>query len=176
MALPPDNPLLGRAKVPHVCHAEFGRRYCIGGGKAAQLQKDTTVMDEQKLWSIYRSIPIGDCDGCHECGEKCAGEIKMTRLEFLRIRACLGDRPAPAQRQRAAGEFAAPCRFYDPSLPGCIVYPARPLICRLFGLVEWLPCPIGRRQPEAENAGAVMEWYSTQDLRTYAQWLEQYPS
>ncbi len=176
MAVPPHNLLLGGWRFHIFVIAKFGRQCHVSGGKAAKLQKDTTVMDEQRLWSIYRSIPIGDCDGCHECGEKCAGEIKMTRLEFLRIRAYLGDRAAPAQRQRAVGEFAAPCRFYDPSLPGCIVYPVRPLICRLFGLVQWLPCPIGRRQPEVENAGAIMEWYSTQDLRTYAQWLEQYRS
>ena len=97
----------------------------------------------------------------------------MTRSEFLRVRAALGDRPAPPQRDRAAGEMSAPCRFYDPDLPGCVVYAARPLVCRLFGLVEWLPCPIGRRGPEVDDAREMMGWYSSQDLRTHAQWLEQ---
>ena len=97
----------------------------------------------------------------------------MTREEFLRIRATLGDRPDPPQRERAAGQMSAPCRFYAPDLPGCTVYAARPLICRLFGLVEWLPCPTSRRGAEVPDAREMMDWYGSQDLRTYAQWLKQ---
>jgi hypothetical protein len=142
------------------------------GGKGASARKLPVVVDDERLQAIYAALPTGPCDGCHECGSKCAGEVQMTRAEYLRIRAALGGQPPPPQRERADGEMYAPCRFYEARLPGCLVYHARPLICRLFGLVEWLPCPIGRTAAEVEDARGIISWYSTQDVMHFDRWAE----
>ena len=54
------------------------------------------------------------------------------------------------------------CRFRDMDLGRCAIYPARPLICRLMGHVEWLPCPIEKikRLPSTRDAIALMQSYS----------------
>jgi Fe-S-cluster containining protein len=79
---------------------------------------------------------------------------------------------SPRVEDLGDGSSVAVCRFRDTSARACAVYPVRPLVCRLMGHVEWMPCPVGavdRAAPTAD-ALALMEAYARLDRRTYAQW------
>ncbi len=99
----------------------------------------------------------------------------MTQWEFEQIQSLvnahdLGTGLRPTAQH--AGPFAAPCRFRDGEAGRCRIYPARPLICRLFGLVEWLPCPLRRWGVRQPNGIDIMRWYATLGPRTYQHWLQ----
>lgn len=137
------------------------------------------------------------CNGCDECGARCTTGVPMTRGEYRALRTYVNS-PEGAEARRVerlprdvpypGGDDAlsatdpalleewptyTACRFRDTELGRCTVYPVRPLVCRLFGHVEWLPCPIGRVAPPERGAGLeVMRRYTTQLLLTYEQWTE----
>ena len=89
-------------------------------------------MDE--LDALYAELPELDCLGA--CWDSC-GRITMTSQEH--------------QRTEAAGVAIPEGRLSDPPsvcpaltmLHQCSVYPARPMICRLWGLVESMRCNYG---------------------------------
>jgi hypothetical protein len=95
------------------------------------------------------------CDGCTQCRHRCTAGIPLTRAEYSAISDFLTTLP-PERRDRilsqskrtpwpgaSDGETYEACRFLDVETGLCLVYPVRPLVCRLFGYVVWLPCPIG---------------------------------
>jgi Fe-S-cluster containining protein len=119
------------------------------------------------------------CEGCQECGLRCTAGVQMTRLEFDRIvdylRQCDGSqvlRVLEQEKRRPWFEDIETeyCIFYDVSRERCFVYPARPFICRLFGHVEWLPCPQGKPVPQIEDGLAVIQAYARQKRKTFAEW------
>ncbi|WP_353653664.1 YkgJ family cysteine cluster protein [Mycobacterium sp. DL99] len=79
------------------------------------------------LERIYRSVPTVACKGL--CAEAC-GPIGMSEEERRRLlkRGVLID-----------GSLECPALVDD----RCSVYEDRPLICRLWGAVESMPCPHG---------------------------------
>ncbi|SDD60109.1 hypothetical protein SAMN04488581_2635 [Mycolicibacterium neoaurum] len=88
------------------------------------------------LERIYRSVPTVECKGL--CSEAC-GPIDMAPAERDRIPVVI---PSPQDALEAiAGGGSAAC----PALVDgrCSVYEDRPLICRLWGAVESMPCPHG---------------------------------
>ncbi len=112
----------------------------------------------------------------------------MLRAEFLKIRAYLdGPEGADARRVEAQNKevpypgtdpavdavFYQACRFRDVELGRCSIYPARPVICRLFGHVEWLPCPIQKVPAPVEEGPALMRRYGDAPLKTYEEWLDE---
>ncbi len=62
------------------------------------------------------------------------------------------------------------CLFYDVPKQRCIVYPARPFICRLFGQVEWMPCPLGKPVPLVRDGLRLMLDYAAEERATFPQW------
>jgi len=119
------------------------------------------------------------CDGCHECGLRCTSGVEMTRPEFGRIIEHLrSDDPAKVgsvleQDKRIVwfediGTDA--CLFYDVVHRGCLIYPVRPFICRLFGRVEWLPCPIGRPLEKVARGLELIQAYAQEHRGTFAHW------
>lgn len=119
------------------------------------------------------------CAGCLECGLRCTAGIQMTRLEFDRIVECLRECDARQVVRVLEQEKRRPwfedieteyCIFYDVSRGRCLVYSARPFICRLFGRVEWLPCPQGKTVPQIEDGIGVMQAYAGQKRATFAEW------
>jgi hypothetical protein len=63
------------------------------------------------------------------------------------------------------------CMLYDTERKECSVYEARPLVCRLLGFVEWMPCPIGRPLPLLADGREVMLDYAQLGLRPLSEWL-----
>jgi hypothetical protein len=62
------------------------------------------------------------------------------------------------------------CLFYDVTRQGCLIYSARPLVCRLFGRVEWLPCPLARPLPLLPRGLEVARLYTAERRATFADW------
>ena len=113
--------------------------------------------------AITAKIPAFECvPGCAEC----CGPVIMTRLEWRRVVKVMEDH-ALSERQLAkkADEELKSGNYGCPMLaPGnrCGCYEARPLICRLFGVVDTprLVCPYGKA-PEVkltrEQADAMID-------------------
>ena len=132
----------------------------------------------------YPGLPAEDeaanpCSGCHECGLRCTAGVQMTQPEFDLIVAhlrlldpSLARRVLNQNKQVPWFEdiFREACLFYDVNRQGCLVYPARPLICRLFGRVEWLPCPLGKRLPLVRRGVQVMQTYAREPRATFGEW------
>ena len=123
------------------------------------------------------------CNGCDGCGARCTTGVPMLRSEFLAIEAELDRLPA-ADRDRVLSQekrvavpgsdyYYTACRFRDVEHGRCLIYPARPAICRLFGHVEWLPCPIGMIEHPVPGAPELMRRYATEPRKTYEEWLDE---
>lgn len=85
---------------------------------------------------IYASLPRIECQ--RKCGESC-GPVFMSRIEWQRIIARVGRVVTPTPEQAES--------LTCPLLTGndCSVYDLRPVICRLWGLVDspLMRCPWG---------------------------------
>jgi hypothetical protein len=62
------------------------------------------------------------------------------------------------------------CLFLDVDSRRCLVYPARPLVCRLFGQVWHLPCPIAPA-PAERDVRELLAAYTSQPLHTFQEWM-----
>jgi Fe-S-cluster containining protein len=117
----------------------------------------TNSEKDAQLASLYARIPrIPDCDG--RCWTSC-GPVEMSDRERQRIRAA-GTRITPyTQAMANAGSF------WCDALTGekrCAVYDLRPILCRLWGAVEGMPCvygcvPEGGYLTDAEGARLIAE-------------------
>lgn len=91
---------------------------------------------ERALDEIYADIPnIPDCTGA--CASAC-GPIAMFGMEWKRVKRSFGETPRVREQSR--------CPMLSP-VGRCMVYTARPYICRLWGTTPTLKCPEGC-QPE----------------------------
>lgn len=92
------------------------------------------------LERIYRAVPTVACRGL--CSDSC-GPIDMSIEERRRIAAHGVNIPPAADALTAIreGRPVADCPALDDGR--CTVYDDRPLICRLWGAVESMPCPHG---------------------------------
>lgn len=125
---------------------------------------------------------LNPCDGCHECAMRCSGAIPMTANEFELILTHLRT-VGPEQALRVLeqettvhwfeGATYEACLFRDVTRGGCIVYPVRPLICRLFGRVEWLPCPAGRKLPPIARGLEIIQSYAGEQRASFAEWCSE---
>jgi len=91
------------------------------------------------LDALYEQVPDVGCKG--KCHNTC-GAIDMSPREHARIRDVAGvDIPEPSGENILAhvkGTWSCPALTADKR---CSVYEWRPMICRLSGAVEGLPCP-----------------------------------
>jgi Fe-S-cluster containining protein len=124
------------------------------------------------------------CNGCDACGLRCTEGIPATETEWKRLQAFLAA-CSPVERADIARVEAQDksvdlgddvsvrmCRYRDMEANRCVVYPARPLVCRLLGHVEWMPCPIEKvPQPiPTSDALALMQAYARFERKTFEAW------
>jgi len=102
----------------------------------------------KELEEIYSSIPEISC--VENCG-KCCGLISMSKLEEKRIRRFLEENhlniqfyndPLDVTYMKAVYGNNR-CYFLDED-QRCLIYPIRPIICRLYGVAENMKCPHSR--------------------------------
>lgn len=123
--------LSSRATVGHNGGSSTGKNHAMG-------------CNSQKIRDLRRQIPSFECvPGCHDC----CGPVTTSSEEMARL-------PRKTAAEQDAALEALNCVHLGPD--GCTVYEERPLICRLFGTTERLPCPNGRRpetliHPRVEN-------------------------
>ena len=96
----------------------------------------------------------------------------MLAAEYQAIRQYLDNQgqSIPPQPQRRPGEMMPACRFLDEDTRLCKIYPVRPLICRLFGLVEWLPCLTGKQTARLKDGRDLMRRYAELEPRPFSYW------
>jgi uncharacterized protein len=92
----------------------------------------TYAQARSALQCLYRQIPTLACQGL--CTEAC-GPLGLSQLEFVQIQ-----RATPLRL--AEGKTTA-CPLLKRGR--CTVYATRPMICRLWGVVESMPCVWGCR-------------------------------
>ena len=137
-----------------------------------------SALDEVR--ALYEQLPTIECKGL--CANSC-GPIDMTDAERGRL-TDLGV-TIPVFTQADAQAWARGERLDCPALVGkgkhpltgdrtgrCSVYEDRPLICRLWGLTESMPCPHGCRpsrvMPDAEGFELIFEAMEVGGHRDYA--------
>ena len=81
------------------------------------------------LAALYAELPAIACQGL--CSEAC-GPVPMSRLEWQSVCRSGGER---------SGGDDLVCPYLE--LGRCSVYEVRPALCRLWGVVEAMPCPWG---------------------------------
>ena len=116
------------------------------------------------------ALPNAECDNCTRCADRCTESVPMTQEEYARIARFLGRRPVPPEPSRPSGEMAAPCRFLAAGSRLCLIYPVRPLACRLFGLTPWWPCPASRFEPKLTDADRLLALYCELPRAPFEEW------
>lgn len=96
------------------------------------------------LQEVYASLPPIACKGL--CWRACAA-IQAKPIELERMESAAGRRLERVEGAELDGGAVVVGRA-DLACPAlvmrrCSIYEARPLICRLFGVAEGLPCPHG---------------------------------
>jgi Fe-S-cluster containining protein len=151
-------------------------------GDRRQVKTATTglISIETRLRDFTDGIDQSPCNGCDECGMRCTAGIQVLRSEWEAVREELGRLPRE-EVERMQGqekqvlipgteEKYTACEFRDVERGRCLIYPARPAICRLFGHVEWLPCPIFKVEKVVPGAVELMQAYAGEPRKTFAQW------
>jgi hypothetical protein len=138
------------------------------------------------LNEVYDRLPTERyCSGCHACAIRCSGDVPAVQAEWDRITEHLRESLAPVDVLRiltedkrfsvAAGYTIEFCPLYDMKAKACSVYEVRPLVCRMLGFVEWMPCPIERPLPVVDEAPDVMRAYARLRPKPIPQWLAETP-
>lgn len=87
---------------------------------------------------MYDMLNIPEHTGCRNCGD-CCTLVPATPAEIDEIRRYISEKGITPLRKR--GSMA--CPFHDDGQKRCVIYPVRPLICRLMGVAKGLNCRCG---------------------------------
>jgi hypothetical protein len=105
------------------------------------------------LAEIYAEVPDPGCKGL--CWEACTS-VPVRPLELERLEEKSGRKlegTMSIQGATLTGPLGSPCPYLV--LRRCTVYDVRPLICRVFGAAEGLPCPHGCAPTHKISDGSV---------------------
>ena len=92
----------------------------------------------RRLDEIYATLPQVRCKGL--CQEAC-GPVLMSKAEWQRVLARLGYWPHAKPHPKKLKDLA--CPMLHKGSGKCRVYDVRPMVCRLWGVVETMRCPHG---------------------------------
>lgn len=119
------------------------------------------------------------CAACTACSLRCTEGMPISEFEFHRIVEALRAQD-PRQIRKVLeqekvqawceGLTYTACLFLDTESRQCVIFPARPLICRLFGRVKYLPCPIARI-PADLDARHIIQVHASQRRQTFQAWM-----
>jgi Fe-S-cluster containining protein len=124
------------------------------------------------------------CSGCDKCGLRCANDVPCSAEEWAELQAYIAAM-TPEDKQELERVMAQDktvdlgdevtvelCQYRDMEAGRCMVYPARPLVCRLLGHVEWMPCPIEAVPTRIRTSDALelMQSYAQFERRRFADW------
>lgn len=132
--------------------------------------------------ALFDAMDLSVCDGCDACALRCTEGVPMSRREYDAVVGFLREDPNAAQAgwvttpgrpiDFGEGVVAHRCRFHDDEAGRCRIYPVRPLVCRLMGHVEWMPCPVGKvaRPVDTPLALELLSVYAADERRTFDEW------
>jgi len=126
------------------------------------IDKSFNIIEENDyidgLNQIYSRVPSGECNGCGTC---CGESVRTHFVEFLNIYKYLVDENKLTKELKSKimtfyfTELTEvrPCPFREEE--GCLIYPVRPLVCRLFGHLSETEHNGGIDAIHAENEDAA---------------------
>lgn len=136
---------------------------------------------KEALSRFCASLDLEECDGCTACSHKCTTGVPMTHFEFAEIAERLAADPVAREvlHQDQAdsacdGWQEQVCPFLDTTTRLCVIYPSRPLVCRLLGHVEWMPCPANkvRRTARTDEALTLLLQYAQLERHPFERWAK----
>lgn len=112
--------------------------------------------------ALYAQVPALDCQ--MKCANNC-GPIVVPAVEWKRMERATG---SGADREEMA------CGHLDSEQGRCRAHEMRPLICRLWGVVEDAPCPHGcvpeRWLTRAEADALLQQAIADSDGKVFSSW------
>ena len=152
------------------------------GADEANASASSMAVDErqsqQAAEEYCAELPLDLCHGCDGCGMRCTEGVRMTQIEFIRVERFVCEHPAEIDRVQAQSKEIPGwpetkfCQFRDTEYNRCSIYPVRPVVCRLFGHTEWLPCPLEIVPLRGREAMDVYQRYAAQEVRTFDEWRQ----
>jgi Fe-S-cluster containining protein len=101
---------------------------------------------------------------CKNCGE-CCGPVLASIEEVTAIRNYIKGKRLKVPRRKDN----LTCVFRDQATARCMIYPVRPLICRMYGVVEGvMQCPQGNTA--AVDGKLFMEGYKAVAILNEVDW------
>jgi ferredoxin len=158
----------------------------VGTEALLDLDTDRWKIFLKRRTALEKTLHLSACNGCDHCGERCTSGFGVTVEEWEAVKSYLTHLPQEersqlSQQQRTlpwpgaeeTGATVTYCQFRDMGRGRCSIYPVRPTICRLFGVVHWLPCPIEAVTHYPEDAVGVWNTYREEKRKTWEQWQEE---
>jgi hypothetical protein len=150
--------------------------------RASAVGRGASFIELKQRCESQMSLKV--CSGCDACGLRCAAGVPASGEEWADLQRYIADaredlrqeiRRTEAQDKTVDlgdGVSVQMCRYRDMEMGRCVVYPARPLMCRLLGHVEWMPCPIAKvpHIVHTPDALALMEAYAALERKTFEVW------
>ena len=128
--------------------------------------KETTIIE------IIKNIAEGNvkitdnsaCENCSKCGECCTNFLPVTQKEIDEIQRYVTENNIRPQKQMLIMQNRLSCPYYNGKK--CLVYEARPLICKEFYCYKKVNMESARKLT-AEKRTTVNMWAIAEEIDKY---------